>query len=85
MNLLILFEIFLLILSFYSIASFEGVSKFTVPLACLFCIFWVQKLEKKVKEEEEDKRRLLQYKLDKHHRKEEKLVREIHIPTDSEE
>jgi len=75
MNLLTFFEIFLLVLSFYSIASFTGASKYTVPLACLFCIFWVQKLEKKMKEEEEAKRRLLQHRLEKHYESEEKLRR----------
>jgi len=75
MNILTLFEIFLLVLSFYSIASFPGVSKYTVPLACLFCIFWVQKLEKKMKEDEEAKRRLLQHRLEKHFESEEKLRR----------
>ena len=73
MNVLTLFEIFLLVLSFYSIASFSGASKYTVPLACLFCIFWVQKLEKRMKEDEEAKRRLLQHRLEKHYEKEEKL------------
>ncbi len=71
MNLLTLFEVFLLVLSFYSLTSFSGVSKYTVPLACLFCIFWVQKLEKRMKEEEEVRRRLLEYRLKKHHELEE--------------
>ena len=75
MNVLTLFEIFLLVLSFYSIASFTGASKYTVPLACLFCIFWVQKLEKKMKEDEEAKRKLLQHRLEKHYENEEKARR----------
>ncbi len=79
MNLLTLFELFLLGLSFYSIASFTGASKYTVPLACLFCIFWVQKLEKRMKEEEEARKRLLQYKLEKHHKEEEKEFRNIRV------
>jgi hypothetical protein len=75
MNFLTLFEIFLLVLSFYSIASFTGASKYTVPLACLFCIFWVQKLEKKMKEDEEAKRKLLRHRLEKHFESEEELRR----------
>lgn len=84
MNFLTLFELFLVAVSFFSIASFTGVSKYTVPLACLFCIFWVQKLEKQMKEEEEARRRLLQYKLDEHHRKEEESFRKLHHTTDIE-
>lgn len=67
MNLLTLFEVFLLVLSFYSLASYSGASQYTIPLACLFCIFWVQKLEKRMKEEEEARRRLLEHRLKKHH------------------
>lgn len=85
MNLLTLFEVFLLVVSFYSIANFSGVSKYAVPLACLFCILWVQRLEKKIREEEEAKKRLLQYRLEKHHKSEEKTMRKIHTATDSEE
>ena len=70
MNLLTLFEVFLLVLSFYSLASYSGASQYTIPLACLFCIFWVQKLEKKKKEEEEVRRRVLEYRLKKHHESE---------------
>ena len=84
MNLVTLFEVFLLVLSFYSLAAFTGVSKYTVPLACLFCIFWVQRLEKRMKEEEEARKKLLQYRLEKHHAQEEQGVRKIHPSTDSE-
>jgi len=78
MNLLTLFEAFLLVLSFYAIAAFTGVSQYTVPLACLFCIFWVQKLEKRMREEEEAKRKLLQYRLEKHHEQNERGPRKRH-------
>lgn len=67
MNLLTLFEILLLALSFYSLASYSGASQYTIPLACLFCIFWVQKLEKKVKEDDDVRRRVLEHRLKKHH------------------
>ena len=87
MNLLTLFELFLLALSFYSIASFTGISKYTVPLACLFCIFWVQRLEKRMKEEEEARKKLLQFRLEKHHAKQEQQgIRKVHQPSlDAEE
>ena len=75
MNVLTLFEVFLLALSFYSIASYSGPSQYMVPLACLFCIFWVQKLEKKMREEEEVRKRVLEYRLKKHHESEEKGLR----------
>jgi hypothetical protein len=84
MNLLTLFEFFLLALSFYSIASFSGLSKLTVPLACLFCIFWVQKLEKRMREEEEARKRLLQYRLEKHHAAQSRHPPQVRIPSDSE-
>ena len=85
MNLLTFFEIFLLLLSFYSIANFTGASKYTVPLACLFCIFWVQRLEKKMKEEEDAKRRLLQHRLEKHYEAEEESRHRGHRTVDVEE
>lgn len=85
MNLLTLFEVFLLALSFYGIASFSGVSKYTVPLACLFCIFWVQRLEKKIREEEEARRRLLQYRLEKHHEEKDKATRRVFSATGTED
>jgi hypothetical protein len=83
MNLLTFFELFLLALSFYSIASFDGLSKYTVPLACLFCIFWVQRLEKKMKEDEEARRKLLQYRLEKYHESQEQQegMRKVHRPS----
>ena len=85
MNLLTLFEVFLLVLSFYSLASFSGVSKYTVPLACLFCIFWVQRLEKRMKEEEEARKKLLQYRLEKHHAQKEQGVPKVRPSIDIEE
>jgi hypothetical protein len=84
MNVLTLFELFLLALSFYSLASFSGVSKLTVPLACLFCIFWVQKLEKRMREEEEARKRLLQYRLEKHHANQDRHMKQVRIHTDNE-
>lgn len=85
MNVLTLFEVFLLALSFYSLASYEGASKYTVPLACLFCIFWVQRLEKRMKEEEEIRRRDLEYRLKKHHESERKGLRKARIVPDIDE
>ncbi len=73
-----LFEVFLLVLSFYGLTHYTGLSRYTVPLACLFCIFWVQKLEKRMREEEEAKKRLLQYRLRKHRELEEQGFRKAH-------
>jgi hypothetical protein len=75
MNLLVLFEVFLLVLSFYSLASYSGASQYTIPLACLFCIFWVQKLEKRVKEEEAARKRVLEHRLKKHRESREQGLR----------
>ncbi len=72
MNFLTLFELFLLTVAFYSIYKFPGASQYMVPLTCLFCIFWIEKLEKKMKEDEKAKKELLQYKLEKHHKNMEK-------------
>ena len=75
MNFLTLFEVFLLALSFFSLASFSGASQYTVPLACLFCIFWVQKLEKRTKEEKDARKRVLEHRLKKHRETEEQGLR----------
>ena len=77
MNLLTLFEVFLLALSFYGFASYSGASQYTIPLACLFCIFWVQKLEKKMKEDGEVRRRVLEYRLKKHHEAREQGLQKV--------
>ena len=66
MRILLFFEIFLLAVCFYSLFYFSGLSKHLVPLACLFCIFWVYKLERKMKEEEEARKRLLEFRMEKH-------------------
>jgi hypothetical protein len=44
----------------------------------------VQKLEKKMKEEEEARKRLLQYRLKKHHELEAQGFRKAHAPTGGE-
>jgi hypothetical protein len=75
MNLLTLFEVLLLVLSFYGLASFSGTPQYTIPLACLFCIFWVQRLEKRMKTEEEARRRVLEHRLKKHRESEEQALR----------
>ena len=67
MSLLTLFEAFLLVIAFYSLSQFSGTPKYLVPLACLFCMFWIQKLEGKMKEDKEARKRLLEHKLEKHH------------------
>jgi hypothetical protein len=77
MNLLTLFELFLLVVSFYSLSSYSGASRYTIPLACLFCIFWVQKLEKRMKEEEDLRKRVLQHRLKKHRESEEQGLQKV--------
>ncbi|MCP4715484.1 MAG: hypothetical protein GY868_10230 [Deltaproteobacteria bacterium] len=72
MNILTLFEFFLLAICFYCLATFSGLERLLVPSACLFCLFWVQRLEKKQKEDAEAKKRLLHYKLEKHHEQQRK-------------
>ena len=85
MNLLTLFEVFLLVLSFYGLAGCSGASQYTIPLACLFCIFWVQRLEKGMKEEEKVRRRVLEYRLKKHRESEEQGLRKARTAPDRDE
>ena len=85
MNFLTLFEVFLLVLSFYSLASCSGASQYTIPLACLFFIFWVQRLEKGMKEEEKVRRRVLEYRLKKHRESEEQGLRKARTAPDRDE
>ena len=67
MHLLVLFDIFLLAVCYYSMSNFSSAARLLVPLACLFCMFWIQKLDKQIREDKERQKRLLRSKLEKHH------------------
>ena len=61
MGLFTVFELFLVVLTFYSILRFEGGTRIVVPILCLVVVFLLERLQRRLQEEEEAKRRLLRY------------------------
>jgi hypothetical protein len=59
-----LFELFLVLFTFYAITKYEGTMRVIVPILCLFAVFLFERLQVRIKEDEEAKKRLLKYKLE---------------------
>ena len=66
MGIFSLFELFLVLFTFYAIIKFDGVVRILVPIMCLVAVFLFERLKGRMKEDEEAKKRLLKYKLDDH-------------------
>ena len=70
MTIFSLFELFLTVFSLYAILRFQGQMRILVPLLGLFGVLLCERLQKRLKEEKEAKKRLLKYKLEEHRKKE---------------
>ena len=66
MGIFSLFELFLVLFTFYAIIKYDGVMRAVVPILCLVAVFLFERLQGRMKEDEEAKKRLLKYKLDDH-------------------
>ena len=66
MGIFSLFELFLVVFTFYAIIKYDGVMRVVVPIMCLVAVFLFERLQGRMKEDEEAKKRLLKYKLDDH-------------------
>ena len=66
MGIFSLFELFLVLFTFYAIIKFDGEVRILVPIMCLVAVFLFERLKGRMKEDEEAKKRLLKYKLDDH-------------------
>jgi len=66
MGIFSLFELFLVVFTFYAIIKYDGVMRVLVPIMCLVAVFLFERLQGRMKEDEEAKKRLLKYKLDDH-------------------
>jgi len=66
MGIFSLFELFLVLFTFYAIIKFDGIVRILVPIMCLVAVFLFERLQGRMKEDEEAKKRLLKYKLDDH-------------------
>ena len=66
MGIFSLVELFLVLFTFYAIIKFDGVVRILVPIMCLVAVFLFERLQGRMKEDEEAKKRLLKYKLDDH-------------------
>ena len=61
MGIFSLFELFLVLFTFYAIFKYEGGLRILVPILCLFAVFLFERLQGRLKEDEEAKKRLLKY------------------------
>ena len=59
-----LFELFLVLFTFYAILEYEGGMRILVPILCLVAVFLFERLQGRLKDDEEAKKRLLKYKLE---------------------
>ncbi len=66
MGIFSLFELFLVLFTFYAIVKYDGLVRVLVPIMCLVAVFLFERLQGRMKEDEEAKNRLLKYKLDDH-------------------
>ena len=66
MGIFSLFELFLVLFTFYAIVKYDGLVRVLVPIMCLVAVFLFERLQGRMKEDEEAKKRLLKYKLDDH-------------------
>ena len=66
MGLFTLFELFLVSFTIYAIFKYEGGMRILVPVLCLVVVFIFERLQERLKEEAEAKKRLLKYKLENH-------------------
>ena len=66
MGIFSLFELFLIMFTFYAILKYEGGIRILVPILCLIAVFLFERLQGRLKEDEEAKKRLLMYKLEDH-------------------
>lgn len=61
MGLFTLLELFLVLFTFYAIYNYEGGMRILVPILCLVVVFLFEKIQGRLKEDEEAKKRLLKY------------------------
>ncbi len=66
MGIFALFVLFLIMFTFYAILKYEGGMRILVPILCLIAVFLFERLQGRLKEDEEAKKRLLMYKLEDH-------------------
>ena len=64
MGIFSLFDLFLVIFTFYAIIKYEGGMRILVPFLCLAAVFLFERLQGRLKEDEEARKRLLRYRLE---------------------
>jgi hypothetical protein len=64
MHIISLFELLLVVVAFYAAVEFEGTVRIAVALLCLLAVFLVERLDKRIQEDEEVRERLLRYKIE---------------------
>lgn len=64
MHIISLFELLLVVFGFYAAVKFEGTMRLAVVLLCLLTVFLVERLDKKIQEDEEVRERLQRYKIE---------------------
>jgi hypothetical protein len=64
MHIISLFELLLVVLACYAAVEFGGTMRLAVVLLCLLAVFLVERLDKRIQEDEEVRERLQRYKIE---------------------
>ncbi len=64
MRIITFFELFLAVFAFYTLCSYEVGRGMIIPILCLSTIFLFERLRQRIKEDEEAKKKLLQYEME---------------------
>ena len=62
MNIFSLFELFLVGFSLYAVIAYQGITRILLALVCLVTVFLLERLQKRIEEDEEVRERLIRYK-----------------------
>ena len=73
MGLFSLFELFLVVFTLYAVLKYEGGMRILVPIMCLVAVFLFERLQARLQEDEEAKKRLLKYRLEDYRKKSVKI------------
>jgi len=79
MGIFSLSELFLVIFTFYAILQYEGGTRILVPILCLIAVFLLERLQGRLKEDKEARKRLLRYKMEDYRERSVKTKSSRHI------
>jgi len=69
MGLFSLVELFLVLFTIYALFKYEGGTRILVPLLCLVAVYLFERLQGRMEDNEQARKRLLKYSLEDHRKK----------------